>query len=225
MVCGAPDGASPTGPGVSASCGPENLVRTLPSGMTLSVQRSQASCRRECCAPNGWVFPKTTRASPDPAAERRHRHQSRLYWTAGLPDWINWSWTSRRIVPICWVTSGSREIAALFVTKGVTWKASSIDVSALKGSGSADNAASISIEDASGSPRYFAHRLSSVTVGPSPLFYRLAASASGRACAVECRRCHQPRAAASRASAACVRLRKTRWSKRSSCVAPTRAKR
>lgn len=174
VVCGAPNVPSPTEPGTSPRVVWAKPGAQLPSGMTLSAREV-----RGILSPGMLCAEDELGLSEDHAGILILQPSDGIAigadfaQAAGLPDWVLELDITPNRPDLLGHIGVAREIAALFRHEGVTWKASSINVSALKGSGPQTTPASISIEDASGCPRYFAHRLSGVTVGPSPLFYRL----------------------------------------------------
>lgn len=174
VVCGAPNVPSPTEPGKSPRVVWARPGATLPSGLTLSPKEV-----RGILSPGMLCAEDELGLSEDHAGILILQPSDGIAvgddfaQAAGLPDWVLELDITPNRPDLLGHIGVAREIAALFRHEGVTWKTSEVDVATLKGSQPRTEEPVISLEDPSGCPRYFAHRLSGVTVGPSPLFYRL----------------------------------------------------
>ena len=173
MVCGAPNVPNPGEPGQSPRVVWAKPGATLPSGMTLSVREVR-----------GIPSPGMLCAEDELGLSEDHGGILILQpsdgiaigadfaQVAGLPDWVFELDITPNRPDLLGHIGVAREIAALFRQEGVRLKQRSIDLDDLRGNQPQSASAHVVVEDPEGCPRYFAHRISGVHVGPSPLFYR-----------------------------------------------------
>ena len=174
VVCGAPNVPNPGEPGQSPRVVWAKPGATLPSGMTLSVREVR-----------GIPSPGMLCAEDELGLSEDHGGILILQpsdgiaigadfaQVAGLPDWVFELDITPNRPDLLGHIGVAREIAALFRQEGVRLKQRSIDLDDLRGNQPQSASAHVVVEDPEGCPRYFAHRISGVHVGPSPLFYRL----------------------------------------------------
>ncbi len=174
VVCGAPNVPNPGEPGQSPRVVWARPGATLPSGMTLSVREVR-----------GIPSPGMLCAEDELGLSEDHGGILILQpsdgiaigadfaQAAGLPDWVLELDITPNRPDLLGHIGVAREIAALFRQEGVRLKQRSIDLDDLRGNQPQSESAHVVVEDPEGCPRYFAHRISGVHVGPSPLFYRL----------------------------------------------------
>lgn len=183
VVCGAPNVPTPGEPGQSPRVVWARPGATLPSGMTLSVREVR-----------GIPSPGMLCAEDELGLSEDHGGILILQpsdgiaigadfaQAAGIPDWVFELDITPNRPDLLGHIGVAREIAALFRQEGVRLRTHKVELGLYASPylcRSCDNPnylhkhSMIRVEDPEGCPRYFAHRISGVHIGPSPLFYRL----------------------------------------------------
>ncbi len=174
VVCGAPNVPTPGEPGQSPRVVWARPGATLPTGMTLSVREVR-----------GIPSPGMLCAEDELGLSEDHGGILILQpsdgiaigadfaQAAGIPDWVFELDITPNRPDLLGHIGVAREIAALFRQEGVRMTPHSVNLNALRGHHPQSAPPQVVVEDPEGCPRYFAHRISGVHIGPSPLFYRL----------------------------------------------------
>jgi len=174
VVCGAPNVPSPGEPGQSPRLVWARPGATLPSGMTLGVREVRGvPSPGMLCAEDELGLSEDHGGILILQPEDGIEIGADFAKAAGLPDWVFELDITPNRPDLLGHRGVAREIAALFRHEGVRLKSSSVDLAPLRGQHPPSEPAQILVEDELGCPRYVAHLLRSVRVGPSPLFYRL----------------------------------------------------
>lgn len=174
VVCGAPNVPEPGEPGVSPRVVWARPGATLPSGLVLSVREVR-----------GVPSPGMLCAEDELGLSEDHGGILLLSATdglvigsdfargAGLPDWIFDLDVTPNRPDLLGHVGVAREVAALFRREGARLVLPPIDLQPYLESAEASSLATVEIRDPAGCPRYLAHVVRGVRVGPSPLSVRL----------------------------------------------------
>ncbi|MFO0578572.1 MAG: phenylalanine--tRNA ligase subunit beta [Polyangia bacterium] len=174
VVCGAPNVPAPGEPGASPRVVWARPGATLPSGITLSVREVRGvPSPGMLCAEDELGLSEDHGGilllSPGDGLEIG----SDFAKGVGLPDWIFDLDVTPNRPDLLGHVGVAREVAALFQSQGARFRPPHTDLTPWLDSADASSLAAVEVRDPSACPRYLAHVLRGVRVGPSPLWARL----------------------------------------------------